>query len=287
MRILKNCIWTTVIGLASLGSAALQAREEALPIEAFLPVDGYDNNDVVQIVLDGQLPNACYELGRTSLEVDDQRRSIRIEQFANVSEQGACADQSQLPEERRLKTSFSNEVRLTESGPEGVRSRNLSAGEWKLLYTKGGRPTEKLFRVGTATDPGIQNEINYAIVNNVSVSPATQGSSGLSPVAITCRDRIRILISGDLQNSCVSVDQDLASPIAQREGTLVLRPKVSYQQGVMCLQVMRPYGKEVIIDPLAPGRYLAHVRSASGLAAWQMFSVTDPSSGTRCPQATP
>lgn len=265
------------------GAKAVEAAEVRIGIDnVFLPTEGYDDNDTIQIMLDGQLPNACYDLGRSVVQVNETERLIQIEQYANVSETGDCADQSRLPQARSLPRSFESEVR-TKRIVNREEVNTLPAGEWRLRFQRQGQAVEKVFQVGRATDPSVQNEVNYAIVTNVNVEPAVSGGE-LSNGVLTCRDRVKITIFGFLQNSCVSLASDLASAPALAQGTLVLRPKANFSAAAACLQVIRPYNKPVELDALPIGRYMAHVRSASGLGVNRLFSVVAPTDGRSCPQ---
>ena len=72
-----NKIFLSLLALVSFGSAAElvsdQMSVEAPVLKVFAPSLGYDDNDLVQVVVDGVMPNACYQQGRSEVKVDPSR----------------------------------------------------------------------------------------------------------------------------------------------------------------------------------------------------------------------
>src|SRR4051812_49114812 len=64
-----------------------------VPVEVALsPVKGFDDNDNIQVVLYGKLPNACYGLDEYQVEkVSGEENFYRIRQFAIKRTDGICA----------------------------------------------------------------------------------------------------------------------------------------------------------------------------------------------------
>lgn len=76
-----------ILALAIL-STEIQAvdlfAQTAWPIEkAYIPT-GFDDNDNVQIVVNGEFPNSCFQPGAYSTEVDQRSNTIYIEQKAHA-----------------------------------------------------------------------------------------------------------------------------------------------------------------------------------------------------------
>ncbi|MFM8314018.1 MAG: hypothetical protein ACKOA8_07000, partial [Deltaproteobacteria bacterium] len=90
---------TAVLTLGVLGSS-LAVRADVTPKEilpktitvdlqkAYIP-KGYDDNDRVQLVVEGQFPNSCYKVGPYATKVDPKTRTIHIQQQAYLYN-GTC-----------------------------------------------------------------------------------------------------------------------------------------------------------------------------------------------------
>ncbi len=267
-------IWTFAFFLA--GPVAFADVVETVTIEnVFVPATGYDNNDKIQIMVDGQLPNQCYFLGATSWEVMESTKSILLRQEARRSTEGECADPAQLSEDMRRPKAFSSEIELRE---------RLSEGDWAVNYQAAGQDSlaKKTFSVGVATVSNQVNEFHYPILESVSVY-ADGNNTGLGGGVLSCRDRIKIVLSGILPDSCVHPVEALNAPVVEEKGTLVVLARVR-REGTNCLPVLSPYDKVVHADPLPVGRYMAHARSASGKGVNRLFTVIQPV-GQTCPTA--
>lgn len=212
-----------------------------VPIERVLfPAQGYDDNDQVRILIEGTLPDDCYELGGRTIETDPATGIISIRQLAWRRTTGVCAGGDLLAE-----SDFSEEVVLG----------TLKAGHYLIA----GRP----LLVTQAVGPGVDDYL-YAEVTSIIVSDLVREG-------VPVRARITGLVS--------SVCHDLVEPIAvERVGdTMIIRP-IEIERDKCPLPADpsgfgRMFDREIELGPLERGRYLIHVRSHHGQAKQRPFSV--------------
>src|SRR4051812_31719710 len=62
-----------------------------IPDRVFAPL-GFDDNDNIQIVLDGQLADTCYKLGPTHVRIDQATHKILVRQSAFYYSGAWCAE---------------------------------------------------------------------------------------------------------------------------------------------------------------------------------------------------
>src|SRR4051812_23648727 len=85
-----------------------------VPVEiALAPAQGFDDNDNVQVVLYGKLPNACFGLDRYSVEeVKGKANVYKIRQFAVRRTDGVCANPNNLSEFMKFNIPFTSEISI-------------------------------------------------------------------------------------------------------------------------------------------------------------------------------
>ena len=96
----------TLAGMLLLAANAYADLPEATNVETvevpiqyvFVPKVGYDDNDNVQIVLDGFLPNSCYTMAGNMAEPTRDPRVFRIRQFA-LAASAYFVEASRVPRE--------------------------------------------------------------------------------------------------------------------------------------------------------------------------------------------
>src|SRR5690242_13636219 len=59
------------------------------------PLEGYDDNDNIQLVLHGEMPNGCFRIGPTQAKV--VQKTILVTQYAVENVEGVCADKANMP----------------------------------------------------------------------------------------------------------------------------------------------------------------------------------------------
>ena len=53
--------------------------EVTAPVEKLFVPEGFDNNDNVEVVLHGEFPSTCYNVGQTKATVDKENKLIKVE----------------------------------------------------------------------------------------------------------------------------------------------------------------------------------------------------------------
>ena len=246
--------------LLSLLAVCLSSPALALvqiPIsEVFIP-GGYDDNDNVEVVVDGVLPNACYQLAHT--QVYQSGNTFQLIQYAEVRTVADCKNQDSLPSKLDWPTSYSAVVNL------GV----LSAGRYDVAYAQsktGGLELESL-QVVTATTNEVDDK-TYAPISRAFV-----------PEVIYQTNNVQVVLSGVLGTLCLEVDQNIE--IRRNDNVIVILPTLKERPGLECSRSSRPIEIVQSLGNLAPGRYLLHVRSTVGKAVNRTFTVIEPPTDPR------
>lgn len=214
-----------------------------IPVRRVLfPVSGYDDNDNVQIIVEGDLPDPCYVLGKQSLS-RDSAGAISVHQYAWRRQGDACDTGDLLGE-----SPFSEEVSLG----------RLKAGDYSVAFSPDDAKTEyrKLHidpaRVSTT------DAFNYARVSTLK-----------TPDIVLEGQHAQIGLSGPLSSSC----NKLKDPISvERQGDTIVILPVEIAGGD-CGWSYRTFEKTIDLGVLPVGEYLVHVRSKNGKAVEKTFSV--------------
>jgi hypothetical protein len=86
--------FVVVLGFQSTAqsSPAVFGKIVEVPVSnVFAPARGFDDNDFVQIVIDGKLPNSCYLQDETKVNLDRASKTIVVKQLALRRQDGDCA----------------------------------------------------------------------------------------------------------------------------------------------------------------------------------------------------
>ena len=227
-----------MLGLALLagGAPAASAVGVLVPVssqEVFVP-KGFDDNDQVVVVLDGYLPNSCYQLDSVSQSIDVATKTITLQQMARVYP-GQCL-MALVP--------FTTEVKL------GI----LSNGQYKIATNRGN--FEVSLNVAAATNAGPDDHL-YAPVEHAWIQKAQDGS-------------LSAVLEGRFTNTCMAFDE--VQVIYSGKAIEVL-PIMKMDDRPDCAEQQVPYQKVQALSYLLPGRYLLHVRSLNGQAVNTVFPV--------------
>lgn len=235
----KDIISISAFFLVVAGAGSALAREDALvAVEAdriFTPT-GFDDNDNVQVVVDGLLPSTCYSITDGEQVIDHQNRVITIEPRARVRD-GACVD---------VLVPFSYEFNF------GA----LAMGDW-LIKTSDGR-NEKKLRVEEASSAGPDEEI-YASIDNAYVQ--NEGPQGN-----------KIVLEGTYSNTCMVWNK---TQLIHKDPLVIeILPTVRLEQRDNCENTTFPFkGVKIDLPGIAEGRFLLHVRSMHGRAVNRVFTM--------------
>lgn len=216
------------------------------PVErVFVPAVGYDDNDNVQIRVEGTLPDACYVLGKPRIKQSSDGTIFTIRESARRREDGACGSGDLLPE-----TTYSVDVSLGQ----------LPVGDYRITQTsEDGVVTYVSFNVAPAKSLWIDN--HYANVTQVSVADVVdQGQD------------VTVTFQGLYSSSCTALENPIS---VQRVGDVfVIRPIEVQEPGVSCdTMILRFFTQTVHLGPQLPGEYLVQIRSKDWRVVDQTFQV--------------
>lgn len=230
---------------SQLGWSADPGLTQDLVIEnAFIPALGYDDNNQIEVVIQGTLPNFCYSIDST----DRVSRSGNVFQLQTQVLPGdplACA-------EKRASTGvvpFNFVLALGQ----------LAVGDYEFRFTTSHGPSSVHFNVRKAAWMGVDEE-NYASITGVTIDRVLIGNRE---------------VFADVDGLLVSNCSELIRPIqVQRQGNVfVVLPIADLKPGRSCSEVRRPFREKISLGFLDPGSYLLHVRSREGKAVLRVFTV--------------
>ncbi len=221
-----------------------------LPVDSVLaPPVGYDDNDNIQVVLRGTLPNGCYVLSEAHAELIPGTLNIAVTQKAFKKIAGICADEANLPDSMRFP------VRYTSEATAGV----LDKGDYSFVYSmpNGIQGTRKV-AIDKAPVPAVDSR-PYAAVMQVGVRNL-----------VSTKDSVGVTISGVLNSSCTDID---AVEVNQKGDVFIVLPTLKQKPGVICTQLNIPFFRKINLGKLGAGEYLVHVRSMHGRGINQVVEV--------------
>jgi hypothetical protein len=199
----------------------------------FVPT-GFDNNDEIQVVLDGQLPDGCHKLAHSEIRRPEGSNEI-------IAVQWARKFPGQCPIVFVDFTTVINIGRL-DVGEYAVSSPGLEA---------------RSLTVEAAPSDGQDNYI-YANMTSVYVE------SGDGPV-------FEAELEGILTNSCLKWDE---VRLLDQGDVIILLPILKFEDSGDCRVLNEPFTKKVRLpDRLPDGRNLVHVRSMNGQSVNAVFEV--------------
>jgi len=236
-----------LVASSSLASAATlrEVRDERVEISldnVFAPLHGYDDNDPVEVVFHGFLPNACYTVGDTFYEHADDGTTIRLKQYAVRKRNDVCADGATLPPHLAMAVPFTHSVAIG----------TLPAADYTLSFrNEEGRDQTRTLNVAHAAT-SLVDSLPYAVVNTLMV-----------PSIVNAGSSVEVTFSGVLNSSCIDLADQVE--VVREKDVIVILPTVSVKSpGIVCTQVLRPFTKTVNVGALSEGDTLIHVRSMNG-----------------------
>ncbi len=207
--------------------------------KSFVPV-GFDDNDRVQIGIEGAFADTCFTISATGTTVNEEAKTITLLQSAYHRTGLLC---SQLP------IPFHQTVNV------GV----LTAGTYTLKDGVSGRTLGEL-PVVRAVRPGPDDYI-YAPVRDASVQ--TDGFGGA-----------KLVLEGSFPNTCFFW-RDIQ--VRYYGNVIVALPIVDIRRcendRCICKTEDVPFEKEVTLNVSQPGSHFLHVRSINGQAINKMVKV--------------
>ena len=237
LRMTTASLRMIVLFFLSLWSLQASATESQAPrllevgvSDVFVP-QGFDDNDPnVQVVIEGYFPNTCYKLG--PIKVEKREDQIKITPQAYFYH-GPCL---------QVMVHYVQEINL------GM----LKEGKYKLDIPSDCPQTTHVLPIAHVENQGPDqgpDDYIYAPIENARV---------LSKETPTVR------LQGVFSNSCMSLDHVKVRPESDR--VVALLPIAKYENSGACLDVLKPFHKDVRIESPLKGRTLLHIRSLNGHA---------------------
>lgn len=208
-------------------------RVPAVYEKAYIP-QGYDNNDIVEVVLEGMFSSACWRPADIKVEVDHDRRKVLVGPAA-YQYPGLCAQMV---------------MRFDRVVPIGV----LRSGVYDLVQATDGRKLGEIpVAVATTEEP---DDYLYAPVEQAFFRD--QGRSG------------QLIIAGHFPNDCWILDE---VRVRVGDDVIVVQPIAKIERRRTCQEGSYPFHNISMIDFVQKGRYLLHVRSANAKSVNSMVEM--------------
>ncbi len=227
--------------VASLGNSQLLAYDiiHEVPDNIYL-VQGFDTNDNVEIIFEGQYPNACYKVGPTKNKVDSANKKIYLDNLAYRTQDEICA---------RVIVPYQKEVHL---GP-------LEGGKYEVLFknAEGNYDSQGFLTVEKATAESVDNYL-YAPVNQI--------------VSLAGTKNIRL--EGEITRDCLELDRVEVS-YTQQPAVVVVLPIMKMVKESKCsaTEDVDEFSYEVDLSEVPEGRYLIHTRTLNGRARNKIMNL--------------
>jgi hypothetical protein len=216
--------------------AALAAADRPLLVSVpvrnvFIPA-GFDDNDNVQVVLEGAFTDTCYRLAHTEVLKSGNDQEFEIVQWARKFP-GICIPTT-VP--------FKSEVSLGRlvSGTYKIEAVGVSAASLEVIRAAANSQDDYIYAPVSAASVGRRNTGHYVAT-----------------------------LTGTLPNGCFTVDR---TEVLRQEKVLVVLPVIKYDDSGECRSEPQPFEVAVNLPTdLTAGKYLLHVRSMSGKATNVVF----------------
>lgn len=240
------CILST--GLLLLCPAAKASNRKISKVEVplqqvFIPNQGYDDNDNVEAVLIGELPNPCFTLADSTVE--KMGTGFRVRQFAWLSEEGPCGSGDLIDDP----VSFTSTVSL------GM----LTAAKYPIEFDRENASKGiRNFEVEKASTDSLDN-FDYVALSNIEMKDEFYAPE--APTAV---------LTGFLPSSCAKLGE---LSVQRQKDVIVVLPIVETSDGPGCTKKKVPFRRTIQLGKLALGDYLLHVRGRNGKAQYHAFHM--------------
>ena len=244
---MRNFFKTKLLTLGTLflgtGLAIAGETYDLSANDLFVP-EGFDDNDNVQVILDGWINNGCDQVLPPKVDINFEDNTIHVQPQAQTEAQNHDGELKCLP----VLTRFSSVADL------GM----LPYGNYEVKTNNGWLVHN--IQVLEATNSG-PDELLFAKIDKARIDYALDGAAP---------GKMEVVLIGDFLNTCQTWDEIEIQ--TQPNNTFVVSPKIKIE-GEICAQVMTPFTVRVPIDePLVEARYLTHVRTIDGKAINVVFT---------------
>ena len=222
--------FSIVVTLFARGASAMEFfRRVEFPIESIFVAEGFDNNDSVQFLIHGKLPNSCFQIGYTSTELDQDTNKLYVSLVA-YEYVGKCSE-------------YGAPYHLTVQA--GLFRKEGSYG----IYDKKSGQYLGALNIGKAkSGPGGTDEFEYAPVTDSFLNDTANGKE--------------IVLRGVFNWSCLEISE--VKMVPQQTVVVVLpqmkrNPDKKCEVGEFAYEVKKP-----VTIKLPSREFLLHVRSMGG-----------------------
>ena len=229
------CFTLLASAFGKLSAASAQTdpiRVAAAYSKIYVP-DGYDSNDLVQVVGEGLFRNTCYRHAETLVSVDEASKTILVGPVA-YEYKGYCI-QVVLPFQRVMDVGI------------------LKPGKWTVKQD-GGANLAEFTVVSAKTDSA--DDYLYAPVSQAFFRQI-RGAS-------------QVIVSGEFSSDCMSLDSE---KVTIQSDVIVVQPIAKMDARANCVSGKFPFSKSIFMPSLKAGRFLLHTRSTGGNALNSLVDV--------------
>lgn len=202
--------------------------------EVFVPV-GYDDNDKVEFVVSGTLPDTCYKIDEATFKKGG-RQTIIVTQSAKRYPAPNC---------KKIYVPFTTVIRVGMLEPGNYRITDSSSSTVAKLQV-----VSALHR--WEIDENLYAPVEQASIEKVGIKEA------------------ELILQGQFTNTCLSLAESDVKVI-ESGNVLEILPVMKMRVGPNCKPTHAPFSLRVRLPELNDGPYLAHVRSLNGKALNTMF----------------
>jgi hypothetical protein len=246
-----TCIFLSCFSFGQYASG-LDHVQEGFIDHVFVPPVGYDDNDRIQLVLDGKLPNLCFELAQNHFDVNQKEKIITIQQFIKRKQIPECLTKNdKLPGYLKWPEPFTTEVHIG----------TLSEGNYRIRFQSAlDSIQERVFQVKKSSSSSI-DEMLYAPISDAFI-----------PEIVYETENGEFVLTGIWQSSCLDLHHEDIQ-VETFSDVFVVLPKMTVQENTDCFRQQRPLREIVSLGSLKQGRYLLHIRSLTGKSINKVFTV--------------
>lgn len=189
--------------------------------------EGFDSNDIVQIVVQGKFPNSCYRAIAPELKIDRETKEIFIKPLA-FQYPGICLMYI-VPFEKSIDLGL------------------LQAGTWKIYQGQDKASGEMASVVVKSSKTENPDDYTYTPVTQVTFKQAGETST--------------FTMTGEFTNNCMSLDK---IEVNVQKDVVVLQPIAKISVDPTCKNGSFPFTGQAVVKDIPGGKFLVHVRSMNG-----------------------
>lgn len=230
--------------LILIPALALKADNQPYTVDvklgrAYVP-KGFDDNDRIQIAVEGLFSNACFRVGPHHVQVDVAKKTITVQQQAY--QYGIICLQIIIP--------------FTTFFDVGI----VPAGSYAIIdsYSK-----EKVGQLDVArsNNKGPDDFLYAPITDAYLLSEASKN---------------KVVLNGSFPDQCSTMEE---VRVEDQGEVIVVRPLMK-RNGENCVPAKTPFTKTVELQQKLHGLYFLHVRSLNGQAINRMIEIPNESEGS-------